>query len=44
LRCGIDVDVFEQAQALAEVGAGVQLSPNGTRLLHELGGLAPRRV
>ena len=37
LRGGIDVDVLEQAGALREVGAGVQLSANGTRALHALG-------
>ncbi|CAB4948080.1 MAG: monooxygenase [Actinobacteria bacterium] len=37
LRAGIDVDVYEAAPALTEVGAGVQLSPNGCRVLAELG-------
>src|SRR5437016_11776325 len=37
LRHGIDVDVYEQAAELKEVGAGVQLSANGTRVLHLLG-------
>ena len=37
LRRGIDVEVFEQAAALKEVGAGVQISANGTRALHALG-------
>jgi salicylate hydroxylase len=36
-RRGIDATVFEQARALTEVGAGVQLQPNGTRLLQSLG-------
>ncbi|HTW87699.1 MAG TPA: FAD-dependent monooxygenase [Candidatus Binataceae bacterium] len=36
-RAGIDVDLFEQAPQLAEVGAGIQMSPNGTRILHRLG-------
>jgi len=31
------VDVYEQASELREVGAGVQLSANGIRVLHELG-------
>lgn len=31
LRRGFDVDVFEQAPELREVGAGVQVSPNGSR-------------
>jgi len=34
---GHDVDVFEQAPELKEVGAGVQISPNGNRALHALG-------
>ena len=37
LRRGFDVDVYEQASELKEVGAGVQLSANGVRVLHELG-------
>jgi salicylate hydroxylase len=37
LRKGIDVEVYEQAHELKEVGAGVQLSANGTRVLYELG-------
>jgi len=37
LRAGIDVDVYEQAPELKEVGAGVQISSNGTRVLHALG-------
>lgn len=37
LRRGIDVDVFEQAPVLQEIGAGVQLGPNGTRTLFSLG-------
>jgi salicylate hydroxylase len=37
LRRGFDVDVYEQASELREVGAGVQLSANGIRVLHELG-------
>ncbi|MGI9323629.1 MAG: FAD-dependent oxidoreductase, partial [Pseudomonadales bacterium] len=34
---GCKVSVFEQAPAFAEVGAGIQLSPNCTRVLHHLG-------
>jgi salicylate hydroxylase len=34
---GHDVDVFEQAPELKEVGAGVQISPNGNRALNALG-------
>src|SRR5204862_6416481 len=37
LRHGIDVEVYEQAAELKEVGAGVQLAANGTRLLYALG-------
>src|ERR1041385_764028 len=37
LSRGIDVDVFEQAPRLGEVGAGIQISPNGTRVLLALG-------
>ncbi len=36
-RRGIDVTVHEQAPALGEVGAGVQLTPNSIRLLDRLG-------
>ena len=34
---GIDVKVYEQAPELREIGAGVQLSANGMRVLHALG-------
>jgi salicylate hydroxylase len=34
---GIAVDVYEQAPALREVGAGLHLGSNGTRLLQRLG-------
>jgi salicylate hydroxylase len=37
LNAGLDVHVYEQAQVLGEVGAGVQLSPNASRILHRLG-------
>ena len=37
LRRGVDVVVYEQADQLAEVGAGIQISPNGTRALADLG-------
>jgi 2-polyprenyl-6-methoxyphenol hydroxylase-like FAD-dependent oxidoreductase len=36
LREGFEVVVLEQAQALGEVGAGVQISANGARVLHRL--------
>ena len=34
---GIDAHVYERAAALGEVGAGVQVSPNASRVLHGLG-------
>ncbi|MET0849866.1 MAG: FAD-dependent monooxygenase [Candidatus Rokuibacteriota bacterium] len=37
LRAGFDVHVFEQAAAFKEVGAGIQISPNASRLLHGFG-------
>ena len=37
VRRGIDVEVYEQAPQLFELGAGVQISANGTRVLHALG-------
>jgi salicylate hydroxylase len=36
-RAGFDVDVYEQAREVREVGAGIQLSPNATRILNRLG-------
>ncbi|MCK1667711.1 FAD-dependent monooxygenase [Bradyrhizobium sp. 153] len=37
LRAGCDVHVYEQVASKSEVGAGIQLSPNATRLLHRYG-------
>jgi salicylate hydroxylase len=37
LQRGLDVAVYEQAPVLREVGAGVQIGPNGTRVLYALG-------
>ena len=37
LRRDFEVEVYEQAPELGEVGAGVQISPNGSRALDELG-------
>ena len=37
LKHGMDVDVYEQSTQLGEVGAGIQISPNGTRVLLALG-------
>jgi len=34
---GLDVEVYEQAPQLGEVGAGIQISSNGTRVLYALG-------
>ena len=36
-RDGHEITVFEQAESFGEVGAGIQLSPNCTRVLHWLG-------
>jgi salicylate hydroxylase len=36
-RRGFDVDVYEQTRALKEVGAGLQISANGTRVFADLG-------
>lgn len=36
-RHGADVTVLEQAAEIAEVGAGLQISPNGARVLDALG-------
>jgi salicylate hydroxylase len=46
-RRGADVTVLEQAPEIAEVGAGLQISPNGARVLDALGlgaGLRARAV
>jgi 2-polyprenyl-6-methoxyphenol hydroxylase-like FAD-dependent oxidoreductase len=43
LQRGFDVEVHEQARELKDVGAGVQISANGTRVLHALGVLEPLR-
>ena len=37
LRIGIDVRVYEQANVLREVGAGVALSPNAVKVLQRRG-------
>ena len=37
LRAGHEVEVYEQARELKEVGAGIQISPNGSRALDHLG-------
>ncbi len=37
LRRGVDVTVLEQASQLQEIGAGLQIGPNGSRVMIELG-------
>lgn len=37
LQAGFDVEVYEQASQFSEVGAGIQVSANGSRVLHALG-------
>jgi len=37
LRAGFDVQVYEQVSELREVGAGIVLTPNVSRLLHGMG-------
>ena len=37
LQRGFDVAIFEQAGELREVGAGIQISPNGNRALDSIG-------
>ena len=37
LQRGMDVEVHEQAPEASEIGAGLWISPNGTRVLHSLG-------
>jgi salicylate hydroxylase len=37
LRAGVDVHVYDQARVLADVGAGIEISPNASRILHRLG-------
>jgi salicylate hydroxylase len=37
LRAGFDVHVYEQAKALGEVGAGINIGPNASRILHRFG-------
>jgi salicylate hydroxylase len=51
-QAGIDVHVYEQAEQIGEIGAGIQISPNASRLLLRLGlkgamdsvGIRPRAV
>jgi salicylate hydroxylase len=37
LQSGVDVHVYEQSKELREVGAGIQVSPNASRVLHRFG-------
>jgi len=37
LRAGFEVDVYEQAPELTEVGGGINMAPNATRVLRGLG-------
>jgi salicylate hydroxylase len=37
LRVGFDVQVYEQGPRITEIGAGIQISPNASRLLIRLG-------
>ena len=37
LKAGFDVHVYEQAKALGEIGAGINIGPNASRILHRLG-------
>jgi salicylate hydroxylase len=41
---GFEVALYEQARDLRGVGAGVQISPNGTRVLYSLGLAVPIRA
>lgn len=43
IEAGVQCRIYERAQELGEVGAGIQLSPNGTRLLERLGAAATLR-
>jgi salicylate hydroxylase len=37
LRAGADVHVYERVRTIREVGAGIAVTPNATRILHRLG-------
>src|SRR5579872_5523764 len=51
-RAGFDIAIFERAERLEEIGAGLQLTPNATRILDKLDlletverrALAPRAI
>ena len=44
LQRGFDVAIFEQAGELREVGAGIQISPNGNRALDSIGAFETLRT
>ena len=37
LDAGVDVHVYERARTISEIGAGIAVSPNATRILYRLG-------
>ena len=37
LDAGVDVELYERSVALGEIGAGIQISPNGVKVLDRLG-------
>ena len=37
IEAGIDVELYERSGVLSEVGAGIQISPNGVKVLDRLG-------
>jgi salicylate hydroxylase len=37
LRAGFDVHVYEQSRSLREIGAGINVTPNASRVIHGLG-------
>jgi flavin-dependent dehydrogenase len=41
-QAGFDVDVYEQAPELTEVGGGINMAPNATRILRQRGRPSPR--
>ena len=43
-KVGYEVDIYEQAPEFGEIGAGLQLSPNCTRVLHHLGLAEPLKA
>ena len=36
-QAGFDIDVYEQATELTEVGGGINMGPNAARILYRLG-------